>query len=173
MIGETHIDLEARLLSSARPLCGLPQIYFAEGPDKWRDVKKPKDLLSDYCTAHELDPPNYTTSGYVDTVMDADGECVAPHLRPAHSFLSLRLIRGRQLTVVSLCAELSVDTTMKGVFNLQGVLRMAASLGGTVPETECGAHATAVVGSTSHHRSLSHCMDRDPKSSHLSFGTRR
>ncbi|KAL4231637.1 hypothetical protein ACF0H5_009217 [Mactra antiquata] len=59
LIGETVIDLENRLLSKHRACCGIPKSYYLEGPNKWRDSKKPKEILEDYCSKNRLPGPMF------------------------------------------------------------------------------------------------------------------
>eukprot|EP00052_Salpingoeca_macrocollata_P020806 m.175674 g.175674 ORF g.175674 m.175674 type:complete len:2346 (-) comp21363_c0_seq2:105-7142(-) len=64
MVGETVVDLEDRLLSSYRATCGLAKSYITEGPNKWRDMHKPRELLAQRCVHYELPPPQYSAVGY-------------------------------------------------------------------------------------------------------------
>eukprot|EP00040_Diaphanoeca_grandis_P011572 m.59384 g.59384 ORF g.59384 m.59384 type:complete len:2246 (-) comp22699_c2_seq1:263-7000(-) len=61
LLGETKIDLEARLLSSVRAQCGLPLTYVLDGPDVWRDQLKPFELLCEYCGKWGLPAPTRST----------------------------------------------------------------------------------------------------------------
>lgn len=64
LIGETVIDLENRFLSKYRATCGLPKTYCVSGINKWRDAKKPKELLISYCERHNISGPVfYGTNG--------------------------------------------------------------------------------------------------------------
>jgi len=60
LIGETQIDLEDRLLSRYRATCGLPQTYYTEGINKWRDALTPKEILEQYCESLGSSPPEYS-----------------------------------------------------------------------------------------------------------------
>lgn len=63
-IGETVIDLENRLLSKYRAICGLPKTYCVSGINKWRDALKPKELLINYCERNNISGPVfYGTNG--------------------------------------------------------------------------------------------------------------
>ncbi|CAF0722705.1 unnamed protein product [Brachionus calyciflorus] len=59
IIGETWIDLENRLLTKYRATCGLPLLYNESGPNKWRDSRRPSQILEDVCRLRNLDfnPP--------------------------------------------------------------------------------------------------------------------
>ncbi|XP_064602895.1 myoferlin-like isoform X2 [Liolophura sinensis] len=59
VIGETTIDLENRYLSKYRACCGLPQSYCTSGVNQWRDSRKPKELLEDYCLKNHLSGPMF------------------------------------------------------------------------------------------------------------------
>ncbi|KAK3726944.1 hypothetical protein QZH41_014790, partial [Actinostola sp. cb2023] len=62
-IGETTIDLEQRLMSRLHASCGLQKSYLVGGPYAWRDSKRPKDILSDYCHAKGYKPPYFYPKG--------------------------------------------------------------------------------------------------------------
>lgn len=109
LVGETVVDLEARLLSSARPLCGLPQVYATTGPDAWRDLVRPRIMLANYCAVHGFKPPIYSesdhslpsderppptvtvklhghvettyTAGFKDSALDMSRPAISPELR--------------------------------------------------------------------------------------------
>ncbi|XP_074642408.1 myoferlin-like [Tubulanus polymorphus] len=59
VIGETVIDLENRYLTKFRATCGIPKTYCVSGPNAWRDSKKPKELLEDYCERNHFPEPQY------------------------------------------------------------------------------------------------------------------
>lgn len=59
LIGETTIDLENRLLSEHRSLCGMQMNYESYGYNVWRDSLKPTQILTKLCKDHKLDPPEY------------------------------------------------------------------------------------------------------------------
>ncbi|PAA77701.1 hypothetical protein BOX15_Mlig001839g4 [Macrostomum lignano] len=59
VIGETVIDLENRYLSKFNACVGLPQSYYAEGPNQWRDSRKPKEILADFCGKNYLPEPQF------------------------------------------------------------------------------------------------------------------
>nr|XP_058962380.1 myoferlin-like [Pocillopora verrucosa] len=60
VIGETQIDLEQRLLSRYRASCGCSKSYCKSGPNKWRDGRKPRTILRDWCVMHNKSLPVYT-----------------------------------------------------------------------------------------------------------------
>ncbi|XP_023242600.1 myoferlin-like isoform X2 [Centruroides sculpturatus] len=57
LIGTTVIDLENRYVTKHRATCGLPKTYQISGPNKWRDSKTPKEILTEVCHLHNLPPP--------------------------------------------------------------------------------------------------------------------
>lgn len=59
-IGETTIDLENRLLTKYRAVCGLPKTYCVSGPTEWRDCQKPTEILLEYCKRKNLKEPEYS-----------------------------------------------------------------------------------------------------------------
>ncbi|TGZ59558.1 hypothetical protein CRM22_009034 [Opisthorchis felineus] len=59
-IGETYIDLENRRLTKYRATCGIPQSYYIDGPNQWRDAKVPTALLMDMCRSYGLPPPEFS-----------------------------------------------------------------------------------------------------------------
>ncbi|XP_070210966.1 myoferlin-like isoform X3 [Littorina saxatilis] len=59
LIGETVIDLENRYLSKMRATCGIAKTYFITGINMWRDSRKPKEILEDYCVKNRLSGPMY------------------------------------------------------------------------------------------------------------------
>jgi len=59
LIGETYIDLENRLLSKHRAICGIPKCYYIDGPMKWRDSKTPKMILETFCQDRRIIGPLY------------------------------------------------------------------------------------------------------------------
>ncbi|XP_077992044.1 myoferlin-like isoform X14 [Glandiceps talaboti] len=59
VIGETTVDLENRLLTKCRATCGLPRTYNTSGPNVWRDIQTPKQILEDYCKSNLLRGPRY------------------------------------------------------------------------------------------------------------------
>ncbi|XP_076460960.1 myoferlin-like isoform X2 [Babylonia areolata] len=59
LIGETVIDLENRFLTKARATCGIPQTYYVSGINTWRDSRKPKEILEEYCRKNRMTGPMY------------------------------------------------------------------------------------------------------------------
>ncbi|XP_015759469.1 PREDICTED: dysferlin-like [Acropora digitifera] len=59
VIGETTIDLEQRVLSRHRATVGCAKCYSKAGPDKWRDIRKPRTILKDWCLMHNKPLPEY------------------------------------------------------------------------------------------------------------------
>ncbi|KAK6186023.1 hypothetical protein SNE40_008141 [Patella caerulea] len=59
IIGETTIDLENRYLSKHQALCGLPKSYCVTGTNQWRDSRKPKELLDEYCRKNNVTGPMF------------------------------------------------------------------------------------------------------------------
>lgn len=107
IIGETQIDLEQRLLSQHRATCGCSRSYCKTGPNKWRDSRKPKTILRDWCVAHNKDPPVYsndpssvTVDGVTYTLSDfeEEGTVIHEHLGKEQSRLALYVVN--QLNLV-------------------------------------------------------------------------
>lgn len=107
IIGETQIDLEQRLLSQLRATCGCSKSYCKTGPNKWRDSRKPKTILRDWCVAHNKDPPVYsndpcsvTVDGVTYTLSDfeEEGTVIHEHLGKEQSRLALYVVN--QLNLV-------------------------------------------------------------------------
>ncbi|XP_033127720.1 otoferlin-like isoform X3 [Anneissia japonica] len=65
LIGGTEIDLENRLYSKHRAVCGLAEEYALYGYNKWRDPEKPTDILRRLCRECHFDPPVYSGGGVV------------------------------------------------------------------------------------------------------------
>ncbi|XP_054264367.1 fer-1-like protein 6 [Macrosteles quadrilineatus] len=59
IIGETIIDIENRFYSKHRATCGLPECYETSGPNTWRDIETPRDILERLCNTHNLPLPQY------------------------------------------------------------------------------------------------------------------
>ncbi|XP_067038375.1 myoferlin-like isoform X1 [Acropora muricata] len=59
VIGETTIDLEQRVLSRFHATVGCAKFYSKAGPDKWRDIRKPRTILKDWCLMHNKPLPEY------------------------------------------------------------------------------------------------------------------
>ncbi|XP_050311727.1 otoferlin isoform X2 [Anthonomus grandis grandis] len=59
LIGETKIDLENRYFTKHRSRCGIAESYFTSGYCKWRDQKKPTDILKNVCKNWGLKAPEY------------------------------------------------------------------------------------------------------------------
>lgn len=60
VIGETTIDLEQRILSRYRATVGCAKSYCKAGPNKWRDVRKPRTILNDWCVMNNKPLPEYS-----------------------------------------------------------------------------------------------------------------
>jgi hypothetical protein len=99
VIGETCIDLENRYLTKYRAMCGLPITYCISGPCQWRDSRKPKDLLEEFCKNHALSGPDFSGNNMVrvgNRVFNlADFEQIKPshgHLGGADQRLALHVL---------------------------------------------------------------------------------
>eukprot|EP00056_Hartaetosiga_gracilis_P007895 m.113633 g.113633 ORF g.113633 m.113633 type:complete len:2195 (+) comp12801_c0_seq2:42-6626(+) len=60
LVGETVIDIEDRVLTKQRAMCGLPQNYVVSGFNRWRDVLKPREHLALLCEEYNLPEPQYS-----------------------------------------------------------------------------------------------------------------
>ncbi|XP_064383023.1 myoferlin-like isoform X2 [Halichondria panicea] len=60
LIGETKIDLENRFLSHHRATVGLPETMARRGPNKWRDMQFPVEILDDWCKTNNLPEPEWS-----------------------------------------------------------------------------------------------------------------
>eukprot|EP00118_Oscarella_pearsei_P024773 m.306767 g.306767 ORF g.306767 m.306767 type:complete len:2096 (+) comp41575_c0_seq1:119-6406(+) len=86
LIGETIIDLENRYLTKHRGTVGIPDDYYIEGVNKWRDSKLPSVILDSVCERLGLPKPDYSTSGRVRVgakIFDVTGEVPAEPLSRA------------------------------------------------------------------------------------------
>ncbi|CAH1784691.1 unnamed protein product [Owenia fusiformis] len=99
IIGETMIDLENRFLTKWNALVGLPKSYCTSGPCAWRDSRKPKALLNEYCEKNHLDPPHYYGNsslkirGKVYALTDFElNKPIHGHLGPADERLALYVL---------------------------------------------------------------------------------
>eukprot|EP00055_Hartaetosiga_balthica_P009303 m.36689 g.36689 ORF g.36689 m.36689 type:complete len:2178 (-) comp6693_c0_seq1:45-6578(-) len=61
LVGETVIDIEDRVLTKQRAMCGLPQNYVVAGFNRWRDVLKPREHLALLCEQNNLPVPTYSS----------------------------------------------------------------------------------------------------------------
>ncbi|XP_066547493.1 fer-1-like protein 4 [Amia ocellicauda] len=62
LIGETKIDIENRFYSRHYACCGLQRVYCSSGYNKWRDARKPTQILAKLCTENRLPDAIYDTS---------------------------------------------------------------------------------------------------------------
>lgn len=99
VIGETMIDLENRLLSKYRATCGIAKSYYVNGPNKWRDSMKPRDILEDYCKKRLMAPPQYygVNSAKVGNRVYKlsefeNGKVLSPDLGPPDQRLALHIL---------------------------------------------------------------------------------
>lgn len=104
LIGNTVIDLENRYLTKYRATCGLPLSYHVSGVNKWRDSKKPSEILEDICILHHVPLPqfiglNTVVIGKTSYTLD-DFEKQAPenaHVGPAKQRLALYVLHSMTL----------------------------------------------------------------------------
>ena len=66
MIGETVIDLENRFLTKYRATVGLPRSYCTSGVCRWRDSKRPTQILAEFCEKHAATTPSYVNDETVE-----------------------------------------------------------------------------------------------------------
>ncbi|XP_060557298.1 dysferlin-like isoform X3 [Ruditapes philippinarum] len=100
LIGETVIDLENRLLSKHRATCGLPMSYCIEGPNKWRDAMKPKEVLEEYCKNRNMTLPMFYGNNsakvgrkvYKLSEFEGAGKVITPDHGPADQRLALHIL---------------------------------------------------------------------------------
>ncbi|CAL4063510.1 unnamed protein product, partial [Meganyctiphanes norvegica] len=86
LIGETTIDLENRFLSRHRATCGLPVQYHVSGPNAWRDVELPTEILNKEANMRHLnvpvwhtDPLSLTLAGTNYSIKQFESEdCILP-----------------------------------------------------------------------------------------------
>ncbi|XP_070540972.1 myoferlin-like isoform X9 [Ptychodera flava] len=104
IIGETVIDLENRLLTKTRATCGLPRTYNTSGPNVWRDIQTPKQILEEYCKQNNLRGPRYygTNSLAVEGKMYNLADFEINHIHneyqgPAEQRLALHVLREQPL----------------------------------------------------------------------------
>nr|KAG5693813.1 hypothetical protein BaRGS_004421 [Batillaria attramentaria] len=99
-IGETTIDLENRFLTKYRATCGIPATYWQAGINMWRDSRKPKEILEEYCLKNQLSPPMYYGNNSVKvgqrvynlSEFEKDMKEVHPDLGPAEERLALHVL---------------------------------------------------------------------------------
>ncbi|XP_053623950.1 fer-1-like protein 6 isoform X2 [Plodia interpunctella] len=60
LIGTTTIDLEDRIYTKHKACVGLSPKYDLVGPSKWRDQRKPSEILEELCACHHIPPPAYS-----------------------------------------------------------------------------------------------------------------
>ncbi|XP_046851260.1 myoferlin-like isoform X2 [Xenia sp. Carnegie-2017] len=99
IIGETTIDLENRFLSKYRAICGLPESYCKTGPNKWRDMQLPSEILESYLERRSLGKPKYNGDTMVrvdhkDYSLEEfeDGIILHKHLGEARERLALHVL---------------------------------------------------------------------------------
>ncbi|KAL9983693.1 hypothetical protein ACROYT_G005909 [Oculina patagonica] len=100
VIGETQIDLEQRMLSRYRAVCGCSKTYCKAGPNKWRDCRKPRTILKDWCVMHNKSLPVYTdepcsvlVDGQTYTLAEfEEGTVIHKHMGKPQSRLALHVI---------------------------------------------------------------------------------
>ncbi|KAK3589425.1 hypothetical protein CHS0354_020754 [Potamilus streckersoni] len=98
-VGETTIDLENRYLTKYRATCGLPKTYSVSGINQWRDNRKPKEILEEYCHKNHLTGPMFYGNNSVKVgnrvynLADFEqGRNPASHLGPADERLALHIL---------------------------------------------------------------------------------
>ncbi|KAK3706775.1 hypothetical protein QZH41_015339 [Actinostola sp. cb2023] len=105
IIGETVIDLEQRLLSRYRATCGLPNDYYRSGIYQWRDSRKPKKLLQDWCTLNNKPSPSYGVDNLlvdsktysIDDIKEEEGALSKAHLGSDDQRLALHALNQLEL----------------------------------------------------------------------------
>ncbi|XP_050684029.1 otoferlin-like [Leptidea sinapis] len=65
LIGSTTIDIEDRIYSKHRALVGLANEYTLIEPKRWRDIKKPSEILEDICSKNNIPSPKYPDNATV------------------------------------------------------------------------------------------------------------
>uniref|UniRef100_A0AAR5QBP0 C2 domain-containing protein n=1 Tax=Dendroctonus ponderosae TaxID=77166 RepID=A0AAR5QBP0_DENPD len=73
LIGETKIDLENRFYTKHGARCGLAESYFDSGYCRWRDQKKPTEILAILCKKWGIEEPIYS-----DKCVTVNGKEFAP-----------------------------------------------------------------------------------------------
>uniref|UniRef100_A0A1I8QEL5 C2 domain-containing protein n=1 Tax=Stomoxys calcitrans TaxID=35570 RepID=A0A1I8QEL5_STOCA len=95
-IGSTYIDLEDRWRSQHRATVGIAQEFSSCGYNKWRDSRKPKEILEEICHRKGVKMPRFE-----DDVIEIDGMAIEDETEIAteedlHQRLSLTALKRLQ-----------------------------------------------------------------------------
>ncbi|XP_059219531.1 otoferlin isoform X6 [Stomoxys calcitrans] len=95
-IGSTYIDLEDRWRSQHRATVGIAQEFSSCGYNKWRDSRKPKEILEEICHRNGVKMPRFD-----DDVIEIDGMAIEDETEIAteedlHQRLSLTALKRLQ-----------------------------------------------------------------------------